>query len=263
MEQSSSPALFAPIFPRREKPLMVFLPGLDGTGKLFAPQVAALSRYFDLRCLAIPESNRQNWESLAQVVVELICREQHSRPTYLCGESFGGCLALQVALAAPTVLNRLILVNPASSLRHQIWSRWMPQAAAYVPEWLYSVTGTLAFPLLANFERICSFWQQTFIDTISPISQDCVAWRLSMLQSFEVSTGHLRQLTVPTALLASGSDRLLPSVQEIGRLKQSLPNAVTYCFPESGHVCLLEDAIDLAQCLRTLDFLPETSPVKA
>ena len=264
MKRSPLPVLFAPTHPHPGKPLMVLLPGLDGTGKLFAPQVETLSRHFDLRCLSIPEDNRQGWEELATTIVNLIHHEheQQARAIYLCGESFGGCLALQVALTAPALLNRLVLINPASSLRLQIWSRWMPQAAAYIPEWLYNTSGTLAFPLLADFERICTYWQRTFIDTVRPISRDCVIWRLRMLQSFEVSASRLQRLTMPTALIASGRDRLLPSCQEVERLKQLLPDAVTHCFPDSGHVCLLEQAISLAQCLGSLDFLPRSSSIK-
>lgn len=262
MRNSSVPRLFAPVQPQDEKPLMVFLPGLDGTGKLFAPQVDTLRHHFDIRCLAIPENNRQDWSSLAQTVVELIHHIKQSRPLYLCGESYGGCLALQVALTAPDMPERLILINPASSLRQQTVLRWLSAFTAYVPSWIFAASGNIVYPLLANFERIRSSWQQTFIETVRPISQDCVAWRLSMLQCFDVPTPHLQELAMPTALLASGQDRLLPSTKEIERLRLALPNVVTYLLPESGHICLLEDRVDLAQCLGTLDFLPNSSPIE-
>lgn len=241
---------------------MVLLPGLDGTGKLFEPQVARLSQYFDLRCLAIPEDNRQDWDDLAEVVADLINREQPAHAPYLCGESYGGCLALKVALKVPNLLSRLILVNPASSLCQLPWLRWTAQAATYVPGWIYNYSGAFVFPLLANFDRIRTDWQQTFLEIVRPISRECVAWRLSMLQGFEVPIEQLRQLAVPTALIGSGQDRLLPSCREIRRLEQFLPNAITYCLPKSGHVCLLEDDIDLTQCLKALDFLPESSSIR-
>lgn len=241
---------------------MVFLPGLDGTGKLFAPQAAKLSPYFDVRYLSIPEANRQDWNELAETVVTLLSREQHARPLYLCGESFGGCLALQIALNVPELLTKLVLVNPASAFCRQSWSRWMPQAAESIPEWLYNISGSVAFSLLANFDRIGGYWQRVFVDTVRPISRECVVWRLMMLQHFQLSTDRLQQLIVPTALLASRCDRLLPSYQEADYLKQFLPDAVVYRLPDSGHVCLLEDGVDLAQCLRVLDFLPESSSVR-
>ncbi|MEL6319351.1 MAG: alpha/beta hydrolase [Cyanobacteria bacterium J06626_14] len=262
MKQPPDLSLFMPTLPQPEKPLMVFLPGLDGTGKLFAPQVPELSRYFDLRCVAIAECNRQSWLDLARAAIDLIQREQQGRRTYLCGESYGGCLGLQIVSMAPELTDRLVLVNPASSLRGQFWSRWLLPVAPYAPEWVYRLSGTFAFYLLADFERIQGRWQQLFIETVRPISQSCVSWRLSMLQSFEVNTDQLRQVTIPTALLASGRDRLLPSYGEARRLQQFLPHAMTYLLPESGHVCLLEESVDLASCLKALDFLPELSSIK-
>lgn len=262
MNQPSSVELFLPTPEQPDKPLMVFLPGMDGTGKLLARQIAGLSQYFDLRCLAIPDSNRQSWEDLAADVIRLIHREHCGRTIYLCSESFGACLALQIAATAPRLLKRLILINPASSLRRQFWARLVSQSTPYMPNWLYGLSGTFVFPLLANFNRINDFWQKTFVETVQPVSQDCFAWRISMLQSFAMSTDQLRQIATPTAMLASDSDRLLPSQQEVQRLKQFLPCAVMYQLPDSGHVCLLEDDVDLTQCLKVLDFLPETLSIK-
>ncbi len=259
MPSASLPILFAPTLPQMHKPLMVLLPGLDGTGRLFGPQVKGLAQYFDVRCLTIPETNRQDWESLALSVIRLIQEEQRSRPTYLCGESFGGCLALRIALAQPQLLDRLILVNPASSLRLQFWSSWMTKTVDYVPDWLYAVSGSIALALLANFEQICEEWQQRFVETVRAISQECVAWRLAMLQQFVVPTYQIQALAIPTALIASVRDRLLPSVREIERLRLLLPDSVTHYLPESGHICLLEENVDLVQCLARMDFLPITS----
>ena len=257
----SSPVLFAPNALQLDKPLIVLLPGLDGTGKLFASQVPSLAKHFDIRCLSIPESNRQNWDDLAKSVIELIEDAQRSRLTYVCGESYGGCLALKLAMTAPEVINRLIVINPASALRHQTWLRWTTKAAPYVPEWVFNASGTLALPLLANFDRIDDFQRRLFINTVRPVSQACVLWRLAMLYDFEASPDRLQKLSIPTALLASGRDRLFPSWREVELLQKLLPSSKTYFLPESGHVCLLEEGVDLVSCLQALNFLPMPSSV--
>lgn len=262
MKQSSTLGLFTPAPPQPDKPLMLLLPGMDGTGKLFGPQIVSLVRHFDLRCLSIPENNRQDWNSLTHSTLELVSELKQSRTMYLCGESYGGCLALKVASAMPQIADRLILINPASSLQQQTWLRWSTQVVGYAPTWLYEASSTFIVPLLANFEHIHSYWQRTFIETVRPISQSCVAWRLSMLQNFELPTHHLEELSIPTALLASGADRLLPSLKEVYRLNQILPNAVTHILPHSGHVCLLEQTVDLVDCLKMLDFLPKPSSIE-
>ncbi|HEY9888360.1 MAG TPA: alpha/beta hydrolase [Candidatus Obscuribacterales bacterium] len=253
--------MFTPTPPQPDKPLLVLLPGLDGTGKLFAPQIPSLAQHFDVRCLNIPQSNRQPWAELARSVIDLIYHTQGQRPTYLCGESFGGCLALQIALTAPELLSHLILINPASALRRQGWLRWTTQATGYVPEWLFNLSGAFALSLLANFDRIEQAHQDLFVKTVRPVPQSCVSWRLAMLQTFEAVPAQLQRLTLPTALVASGCDRLFPSDQEALILQRDLPQATIYSLPYSGHVCLLEKGVNLAQCLQSMNFLAVKSLV--
>ena len=106
----------------RDLPLFVYLPGMDGTGKLLQTQSDLLVANFDLRCLAIRTDNYSTWQDLARDTAKLIALELESKTNkevYLCGESFGGCLALKTALAAPHLINSLILVNPASSIKYE------------------------------------------------------------------------------------------------------------------------------------------------
>ena len=257
MKSSSvAPSLFAPVLPQLDKPLLLLLPGLDGTGQLFVSQVQALAHDFDVRCLTIPPDNRQDWCALAQTVIRLMQEAGGDRPIYVCGESFGGCLALQVALMVPARLAHLVLINPASALSRSAWMRWLTQYTNSIPEWLFQTSGAMALPLLANLDRISQDKRDLFVRTVRPISQACVAWRIAMLNRFDVSHAQLSRLPVPTSLLASGRDRLLPSRQEAQWLQRSLPQAQVYALPESGHVCLLEDAVNLSQCLQALNVLP-------
>lgn len=239
---------------------MVMLPGLDGTGRLFVSQMRSLSQSFDVRCLHIPHENRQDWSELAHAVIDLVQEIRGNRHfVYLCGESFGGCLALQIALLEPTLMSHLVVINPASALRRYTWTRWTTQYVDFVPGWLFKMSGAVALPLLANFDRINDEKKLLFINTVRPIPQDCVTWRIGMLHRFQVQPEQLEEIVVPTALLASQRDRLFPSDREALLLQESLPNSKVHFLPKSGHVCLLEDEVDLVQCLKALHFLPVPS----
>ncbi len=48
-----------------DHPLFVFLPGMDGTGQLLHNQADTLEKSFDIRCLAIPPDDLNDWDSLA------------------------------------------------------------------------------------------------------------------------------------------------------------------------------------------------------
>ena len=56
-----------------------------------------------------------------------------NRPVYLLGESFGAVLTLAVAAARNDLVDRLVLVNPATSYENSIWPRLGP-ALAKLPD---------------------------------------------------------------------------------------------------------------------------------
>ncbi len=262
-QRAHSPTLFAPTPPRPDRPLFLFLPGMDGTGQLLTPQVPTLEPHFDLRCVQIPVENRQGWPDLAVAVLTQVRPLLGHRPFYLMGESYGACLGLQMALMAPEIINRLVLLNSASALRQQPWYRWAGQAAALFPDWLFHGSGSIALQLLAAFDRISPEVQRMLIEAVQSVPQDCVAWRLSMLQEFNPDPQGFQALTMPTVLLASDRDRLLPSHAEALRLSRLLPNARIGRLPYSGHGALLEQAVSLADLLAQTDSLPQPFPLGA
>ena len=122
-ELKNHPYFLTPRSPNPDYPLFIYLPGMDGTGQLLRSQIPSLAAAFDVRCLVIPPHYLSDWQDLANQVTRLIATElsqRNSKRVYLCGESFGGCLALKVALTAPHLLNRIILCNPATSVSQLI-----------------------------------------------------------------------------------------------------------------------------------------------
>ncbi|KAF6260587.1 hypothetical protein COO60DRAFT_1625641 [Scenedesmus sp. NREL 46B-D3] len=104
------------------RPLLVFLPGTDGTGQAIMPQLPGLlGAGYDVRTLYIPPDDRSGWEQLQAQTLYLISTALGSRPSgpdnvqvTIVAESFGGCLALRLAAAAPQLVKALVLVNPAT-----------------------------------------------------------------------------------------------------------------------------------------------------
>lgn len=229
-------------------PLLVYLPGMDGMGTLFDVQVPHLSRWFTVRGLAIAPDLSLDWCTLVQRLAALITQEQQGmrqRPVYLCGESFGGCVALEFAMQFPQLVDRLILVNPASSLPRQPWlhgSGWLAQC---LPPWLYDLSCLALVELLVNRERVTAAIYRTLLQIVRSLPQRTVAGRLEQLRWFVPAPTALRQIRHPTLILASGADRLLPSVAEATYLQRLLPQARSHLLPHSGHACLLEPEVQL------------------
>lgn len=65
------------------------------------------------------------------------------------GESFGALLALAGAFECKDIVDRLILINPATGYSSSIWSNLEPLVTA-IPQQLYSLLSGIAAPLVIN-----------------------------------------------------------------------------------------------------------------
>jgi len=244
---------------REDMPLFVFLPGMDGTGELLYLQTDSLQDSFDVRCLVIPASDVSGWEQLADNVTQLIEQElaENSRKVYLCGESFGGCLAQKVATRSPHLIERLILINPASSFRLRPALVWGSQLTQYVPDAIYRTSCAGLLPFLAHLDRLDNHERSELLRAMRSVSRDGAAWRLSLLKAFDVTDQQLQQLDLPVLVVASACDNLLPSLPEAERLVAALPKAEMHLLLKSGHTCLLEHDVKLSDILKAAAFAPD------
>jgi pimeloyl-ACP methyl ester carboxylesterase len=235
---------------------------MDGTGKLLQPQLAGLKSSFDIRCLSIPSNDLTGWEGLVAQLAHLIRRERQSSPLrsiFLCGESFGGCLALKLAALFPCLCDRLILVNPASSVSRRPWMGWGASVTQWLPDSLYRLSALSLLPLLIAPHRVPLISQRAMLEAMQSVSAPSAAWRLALLSQFLLEELPLERIEQPVLVLASGADRLLPSIAEAGRLARYLPHSETVLLPESGHACLLEEEVRLSRILASQSFCDHMS----
>ncbi|MBW4662719.1 MAG: alpha/beta hydrolase [Chroococcus sp. CMT-3BRIN-NPC107] len=255
---ASQPCFLTPERLQPEYPLFVFLPGMDGTGQLLRTQTAGLEVAFDVRCLMIPPDDLTSWDVLSDRVINLIEDELKINPhrlVYLCGESFGGALAIKVALKVPQLFNRIILVNPASALHRRPWLKWASGLVYLVPSCFFEFSALGLLPFLASLELVERNIRQELLKTMRLVPPQTVLWRLSLIKEFDVDAPQLQGITQPVLLLASALDRLLPSVTEARYLVKNLPKAKMVVLPYSGHACLVESAVNLYEIMQEETFL--------
>jgi len=83
---------------------LVLLPGMDGTGQLFEPFVAALGEEFSVQVVRYPATEPLGYAELASLVRAALPTD---RPFVLLGESFSGPIAISVAASAPPQLKEV------------------------------------------------------------------------------------------------------------------------------------------------------------
>ncbi|KAL7454329.1 hypothetical protein ACHAWC_005975 [Mediolabrus comicus] len=130
------------------KPLLLYVPGFDGT--ILAPflQFPSLGEEFDVRAMRIDYADRSTFEELKERIVQYLLRECKARRSsdgtcdtvYIMGESFGGILSTEVAveLNQPKYkdsidLKGLVLVNPATCYLRSIVYELAPPIATAKP----------------------------------------------------------------------------------------------------------------------------------
>jgi pimeloyl-ACP methyl ester carboxylesterase len=243
---------------RPDLPLFVFLPGMDGTGQLLRTQTEGLERLFDVRCLAIPPTDQTGWDELAERVIDLIeaeLKQSGDRPVYLCGESFGGCLALKVVQQAPNLFQRMILVNPALTMRDSLILLISQAMLHWLPEVILQPLAGGLLPLLIQPERVSFENRQALLKAVQSVPKQTIVWRLSLINEFDFQETQFQQIRLPVLWLAGGADRLLPSVAEANRLARFLPKSQVVVLPNSGHACLLEQEVNLYAIMQDHHFL--------
>ncbi|KAM6596072.1 hypothetical protein CsatA_006596 [Cannabis sativa] len=271
------PRWFSPIScgrPLKDAPILLFLPGMDGTGMGLTLHHKALGKFFEVRCLHIPVYDRTPFEELVKFVEETVRLEHASspkKPIYLVGDSFGGCLSLAVASRNRSIDLVLILVNPATSFgRSQLQPFFpileampdalhptVPYLLGYImgdPTKMAMVNVETKLPPIQRYEKMSQNLTALlpYLGSLADIiPRDTLLWKLKLLKSAAAyANSRLHAVKAEVLILASGKDNMVPSKEEAERLKKSLLNCTVRHFKENGHTFLLEDGISLMTIIK-------------
>ncbi len=257
-EPHQNPYFFAPFPSDSDRPLFVFLPGMDETGRdLMTLQTTGLEAVFEIRCFVIPADVLDSWDSLASQLIALTQAEVAKTPrqVYLCGESFGTCVALTALTQLPTLFDRIILINSASSFHRVPLLNLGTFLLPLTPQFLYDFSSMLALPFLSQVFRVSPTARKALMKATQEAPKPTAEQRLKLLRQFRTDEAKLQKITQPVLLIASQQDHLLPSVEEADRLANVFPKTQIFTLPYSGHACLVESDICLLKILQNAGFL--------
>jgi len=94
------------------KPTLVLMPGMDGTGELFAPVLDALRGRFDSVVVRYPQQASLDYVALSSVARAALPVQQ---PFVLVAESFSGPIGISLAATNPPGLRGLVLCSTFAS----------------------------------------------------------------------------------------------------------------------------------------------------
>jgi len=108
------------------KTVAVLLPGLDGTGTLFAPFVKRVPPRFETQIVSYPEDRVLDYGQLEARIAEQL---PEGRPFVLVGESFGGPIALRLSLRGIPDLRGVVLAASFVTPPRPAWLSVLPLGA--------------------------------------------------------------------------------------------------------------------------------------
>jgi pimeloyl-ACP methyl ester carboxylesterase len=219
---------------------LVLLPGMDGTGTLFEPFVAALGSEFTVKVVRYPTTEPMRYAELEAFTRAAL---PGNEPFVILGESFSGPIAVSLAASCPSQVKGLILCctfvrnpRPAFSSLGPL-ARVLPLAVA--------PAGILSFMLLGAFSTAAL--RSALARAVAQVSPSVLRARLQAVLSVNVSA-KLAALKVPVLYLRASHDRVVPSsASEL--VSQSYPN-VKVVQVEGPHCLLQAAASESAQVIR-------------
>ena len=266
------------------KPLLLYLPGFDGT--LVAPflQFPELGTVFEVRGMQVPMDDRSTFQQLRDIVTEHLASEEPDRPVYIMGESFGGLLTCEVALqllqSKATNLCGIVLVNPATCYLRSKLAELGPTVAA-LPDWRYPIGVASLLPLFVDqfgFSQLLLILSSealpSVIDTpareaymgrtafslptkLKFMPKGTLRWRLEewLTKGNTRINGREDEMkrvlsSLPVLVLAGEEDRTLPAVDEARRLQGILSDCTVHCVDGAGHAGTCGSRVDIAALMR-------------
>jgi pimeloyl-[acyl-carrier protein] methyl ester esterase len=223
---------------------LVLLPGLDGTGDLFEPFIAALGDDIRVRVVAYPPDERLNYAQLESVALAQL---PPGEPLVLLGESFSGPIAVSLAAAHADRVRGLVMCCTFVSNPRPLLAPLEALTGA-IP--VRGVPGRILGRLL--FGRYSTPALRSALDrALASVSPRVLRARLACVLGIDVSS-RFATISAPILCLRASRDRLVPQVASslILRLQPSA-RVHTYDAPHALLQALpLETARDVTAFVR-------------
>jgi pimeloyl-ACP methyl ester carboxylesterase len=228
---------------------VMYLPGVDGTGRLLYRQPAVQERY-TLRCASYPQDDRHTYADLVAIGIEHL---EETGPGVVLAESFGGAVALMLALERPDLVRRLVLINTFAYYPRRLYidflgfiGQWLPNRPTHPAT--RSLRGHFFFNPGIPKSVQDEWWEQT-----ADVPMLAYGHRFRLLAGVDLRP-RLGEIDIPTLVFAASNDWIVPA--PAGRfLAKRLPRAKLLAAPV-GHAALIDERVNVVDWLENAALWP-------
>jgi 3-oxoadipate enol-lactonase len=180
----------------------------------------------------------------ARDLAEVIARLRLERPAVL-GVSFGGAVALELAVEHPHLLSALAVTGADARFRTSLGSTIARRVLERFPLPADNRFVNQFFNLLHGGKPDTPFLAEFVVERCWETDQSVMARRLAALETFDVSD-RLWQIDVPALVLAGSRDVIVPPARQRA-LAGAIPGARFEMLEGAGHVGFLTHRADIAR----------------
>ena len=226
-------------------PTLLLIPGIQGRWEWARPAVQALARNHRVVTYSlsgeresVPPLVPQSFDDFVRQALNALNRVT-SGPAVLCGVSYGGLIALRLAVRHPDRVRGVILASPlnADFAPDARIRRWVAHPRLMAPAFLVGSPGRIVPELRAAHG---TSWMPRALGLLgrvvrAPHSPDRMADRVRMIET-EDFVEDCRRLHKPTLLITGepGLDRIVPTEASC-RMLEWLPDARHVTLAHTGH----------------------------
>ncbi|MBC3917247.1 alpha/beta hydrolase [Undibacterium sp. CY18W] len=218
---------------------IVLLPGMDGTGTLYAPLHKALNDRCKLLVVTYPVDQVLDYAALEAVARSYLPVDEEY---ILLGESFSGPIAVSIAASQPPGLRALILCASFARNPHALFSGlryFLPCLPVQM-----APSALLSHLLLGKFST--TELRQLLVHAIMAVSPAVLRARMRSVLLVDVRQ-KLSAIKVPVLYLHATQDRLVP-VSAYKEIEKILPSVKLYEF-DAPHFLLQTKAKEIADLI--------------
>jgi pimeloyl-ACP methyl ester carboxylesterase len=196
--------------------VLVLLPGMDGSDKLFEPLQASAPPGIETIAVGYPPGPANGYEDLLPVVC---ARLPSDRPFFLLGWSFSGPLALLLAAERPSGLRGVILA-----------ASFVATPVPWLPRWLHKLATPALFrfyPAASRAKALLGGYgtpavRRLLAEAHAFAGAEALACRARAALSID-ATGALSACPVPVLYLRARKDGVIPA-NRVDAIKRTLPS---------------------------------------
>jgi pimeloyl-ACP methyl ester carboxylesterase len=230
---------------------VVLVPGLAGSWRLLAPLARQLARSYEVILYGLKgdrdplgAARHDSVSGYARDLATLIEDLRLERPTVF-GVSFGGAIALELAVEQPGRLGALVAYGAearfqgglGATIARKVLERYpLPPDSRFINQFFNILHGGKP-----ESEALASFLVERCWET----DQGVMAGRLRALESFDVRD-RLWRIEAPTLVLAGTKDVVVPPARQRA-LAESIPGARFETIAGAGHVGFLTHGPDVSR----------------